>query len=123
MATNEHGRPQSRGTKLQVPEIPRLAAETISSGAPGECFFLDSPFNRTNIRLLWSRVVADATSHAARRIGRASVQRWPRTGGEWFEATSPAVFTRPAPPVAGRGRNSGVNSRCYYTRAQTASEL
>src|SRR5262249_47871551 len=62
MATNEHGRPQSRGTKLQVPEIPRLAAETISSGAPGECFFLDSPFNRTNIRLLWRLVGACATA-------------------------------------------------------------
>src|SRR5215813_11015648 len=101
MATNEHGRPQSRGTKLQVPEIPRLAAETVSSGAPGEYFFLDSPFNRTNIRLRWSRVVADAR-HSDVVAGESCVER--RRGRALLGARGGDVAVKPGIGRLGNGR-------------------
>src|SRR5215471_17296560 len=53
---NEHRRPENYGGRgSRCPRYRGSPPEIISSGARGVRFFLDSPFNRTNIRLRWSR--------------------------------------------------------------------
>jgi len=69
---NEHRRPENYGGRgSRCPRYRGSPPEIISSGARGVSFFLDSPFNRTNILLRWA---GELTSRDSTNI----LPRWGR---------------------------------------------
>src|SRR5215831_7487798 len=65
---NEQRRPENCGGRgSRCPQYRGSPPEIISSGAHGVSFFLDSPFNRTNILPRWGRGTVDSAfyKHAA----------------------------------------------------------